>query len=151
MKKYLVFMLLAIFSVCIFGCAKKEADMEELQQSLSMEALSTTNATVQPVPETKIPESKIKVSPPVSAPTEKLDLPPVGNFKPTAVEIQTALKNAGFYNAEIDGKIGPVTKKAIVDFQKAKGLQADGKVGPKTWEVLSGYLNPPPQKQPKKR
>ncbi|MDD2689877.1 MAG: peptidoglycan-binding domain-containing protein [Candidatus Omnitrophica bacterium] len=135
MKKYLVFMLLAIFSICILGCAKKEAGMEELQQSLSMETLSTTTATVQPV----------KVSEPVSAPAEKLDLPPVGNFQPTATEIQTALKNSGFYNGEIDGKIGPVTKKSIVDFQKSKGLQADGKVGPKTWEALSVYLNLPAQ------
>lgn len=143
MKKYLVFILLAVFTICIFGCAKKEAEMEELQQSLSMETLSTTNATVQPV----------KVSEPVSvsAPAEKLDLPPVGNFKPTATEIQTALKNAGFYSAEIDGKIGPMTKKAIVDFQKSKGLQADGKVGPKTWEALSAYLNPPAQTGTKKQ
>jgi hypothetical protein len=55
-------------------------------------------------------------------------------------DIQTALKNAGFYNGAVDGKIGPKTKSAIEEFQKAKGLKADGRVGPKTWAELEKYL-----------
>ncbi|MBN2452955.1 MAG: peptidoglycan-binding protein [Candidatus Omnitrophica bacterium] len=55
-------------------------------------------------------------------------------------EIQIALKNAGFYTSSIDGKIGPMTKKSIMEFQKANGLKVDGKVGPKTWAVLEKYL-----------
>jgi peptidoglycan hydrolase-like protein with peptidoglycan-binding domain len=70
-------------------------------------------------------------------------LPPAGPYKPTAEEIQTALKNAGYYNGAIDGKLGPMSKKAIEEFQKANGLQVDGKVGPKTWLALSSHLNPP--------
>lgn len=60
--------------------------------------------------------------------------------KGRTMQIQTALKNAGFYKGEIDGKIGPQTKKAIKAFQKAKGLAPDGVVGPKTWEELEKYL-----------
>lgn len=59
---------------------------------------------------------------------------------PTAVEIQTALRNAGFYTGVIDGKMGPNTKEAIVGFQKANGLNPDGVVGSRTWETLSKYL-----------
>ena len=55
-------------------------------------------------------------------------------------EIQMALKNAGFYTGAIDGKIGPKSKQAILDFQKANGLKVDGKVGPKTWAALEKYL-----------
>jgi peptidoglycan hydrolase-like protein with peptidoglycan-binding domain len=55
-------------------------------------------------------------------------------------EIQIALKNAGFYAGAIDGKIGPKTKEAIREFQKAKGLRADGKVGSKTWAELQKHL-----------
>lgn len=55
-------------------------------------------------------------------------------------QIQIALKKAGFYRGEIDSKIGPKTKKAIIDFQRSKRLKPDGVVGLKTWEELSKYL-----------
>jgi len=55
-------------------------------------------------------------------------------------QIQVALKKAGFYQGEIDSKIGPKTKKAIIDFQRSKRLKPDGAVGLKTWEELSKYL-----------
>ena len=98
------------------------------------------------------PESKAQPAPSV-APTQSVQLPPSGPYKPTTQEIQTALKNAGFYTGAIDGKIGPMSKKAITEFQKANGLNADGKVGPKTWALLSVYLNPQPltTEQQKKR
>jgi len=54
----------------------------------------------------------------------------------THEDIQLALKNAGFYNGTIDGKIGKNTKKAIREFQKTNGLKADGVVGPKTRDLL---------------
>jgi len=59
---------------------------------------------------------------------------------PSGKEIQTALKNAGFYTGEIDGQIGPKTKEAIIKFQEANKLTADGVVGSKTWELLRKYL-----------
>ena len=55
-------------------------------------------------------------------------------------QIQRALKNADFYKGSVDGKIGPKTKQAIKDFQKANGLKADGLVGRRTIEKLSKYL-----------
>lgn len=56
-------------------------------------------------------------------------------------QIQRALKSAGFYQGPIDGKIGPKTKAAIVKFQKAKGLKADGIVGKRTAPELNKYLS----------
>jgi len=61
-------------------------------------------------------------------------------FRPTAKEIQAALKNAGFDPGSMDGKIGARTRQAIKDFQKSKGLVPDGVVGPKTWTSLGKYL-----------
>lgn len=55
-------------------------------------------------------------------------------------QIQLALKKAGFYKGAIDGKIGPQTRRAIREFQKARGLKPDGVVGKKTWEELRTYL-----------
>jgi peptidoglycan hydrolase-like protein with peptidoglycan-binding domain len=58
----------------------------------------------------------------------------------THKDIQLALKNAGFYNGTIDGKIGKNTKRAIREFQKTNGLEADGIIGPKTRDLLLQYL-----------
>ncbi len=59
---------------------------------------------------------------------------------PKARDIQTALKNAGYDIGAIDGKMGKNTRQAIKAFQKANGLEADGKVGTKTWAALAPYL-----------
>lgn len=55
-------------------------------------------------------------------------------------DIQIALKNAGYYDGKIDGKIGPVTKAAIREFQDDMGLKVDGVAGPNTKEKLFKYL-----------
>lgn len=60
---------------------------------------------------------------------------------PSATEIQTALKKAGFFKGVVDGKIGPETKEAIRKFQEANGITPDGVVGSKTWSLLSKYVS----------
>lgn len=37
-----------------------------------------------------------------------------------------------------DGDFGPMTKRAVVEFQRSKGLYADGIVGKNTWAALTG-------------
>ena len=59
---------------------------------------------------------------------------------PTSKQIQTALKNAGYYMDAIDGKIGAKTKEAIIAFQTDHGLKVDGKVGAMTWAKLKEYF-----------
>ena len=56
-------------------------------------------------------------------------------------EIQSCLKNAGFYKGEVDGVKGRKTRSAIKKFQSANGLTADGVAGNKTWEALSKYTS----------
>ncbi|MDD5019776.1 MAG: peptidoglycan-binding domain-containing protein [Candidatus Omnitrophica bacterium] len=58
----------------------------------------------------------------------------------TKKQIQQALKNAGYYEGTVDGKIGPKTRTAIKQFQKDMGLKADGIAGKKTKEKLLKYL-----------
>lgn len=58
----------------------------------------------------------------------------------TKKDIQTALKNAGFYAGPIDGKIGRATKKAIKEFQKANNLKTDGIAGKNTRNLLLQYV-----------
>jgi peptidoglycan hydrolase-like protein with peptidoglycan-binding domain len=56
-------------------------------------------------------------------------------------QVQIALKAAGYDPGPADGRMGARTKTAIRDFQVANGLQADGKVGPKTWAKLQAVAS----------
>lgn len=150
MKKALSFVLLIAAVLYLSGCTKKQQALEQMQEPMSIEALSAANqAPAQPAaPETKTEEARTQAAvsaPAVAVETKTETIAGASLEKPTTQEIQTALKNAGYYTGAIDGKKGPMTKKAIENFQKANNLKADGKVGPKTWDALSKYLtNPAP-------
>ena len=45
------------------------------------------------------------------------------------VEIQTSLKNWGYYDGAVDGIFGSGTERAVKYFQRTNGLSADGQVG----------------------
>ena len=55
--------------------------------------------------------------------------------------IQQNLSDAGYGPLTIDGNFGPGTLAAIQAFQTDKGLQADGIVGPGTWNMIFS-INP---------
>jgi len=137
MKRLLSLLVVVLVLVALTGCGKKQ-EMEELQP-ITMESLSAVGSPAQSAVDIKVPETKILNTSLTVPAKEVLPLPPQGPYKPTGVEIQTALKNAGFYTGNLDGKIGPKSKQAIEDFQKANGLKVDGKVGPKTWEAMNKF------------
>jgi len=60
----------------------------------------------------------------------------IRDIKLDTTAIQTKLSGLGYDVGEIDGKIGKRTRKAIRQFQKDKGLVADGIVGPDTTEAM---------------
>lgn len=51
-------------------------------------------------------------------------------------QIQTKLKELGYFNSNVDGIFGAKTQSAVKAFQKSKGLTADGIAGPKTLKAL---------------
>jgi peptidoglycan hydrolase-like protein with peptidoglycan-binding domain len=61
-------------------------------------------------------------------------------FELPSLDIQVALKNAGYYRGALDGKIGAGTESAVRAFQRDNGLNADGLVGRNTWSKLKVYL-----------
>ena len=58
-----------------------------------------------------------------------------GYTPPSTEDIQRALNNYGMH-LRVDGSTGPLTRRAIREFQSANGLVADGVVGPKTLAAL---------------
>jgi len=54
----------------------------------------------------------------------------------TIKQIQTKLKNWGYYNGEVDGIFGYKTETAVKKFQEKNGLKVDGKVGNQTFAAL---------------
>ncbi|MBR1746875.1 MAG: spore cortex-lytic enzyme [Clostridia bacterium] len=55
-----------------------------------------------------------------------------GSTGATVRQIQTKLKNWGYYTGTVDGIYGSKTTAAVKYFQRKNGLTADGVVGPKT-------------------
>ena len=54
----------------------------------------------------------------------------------TIKQIQTKLKNWGYYDGEVDGVFGYKTETAVKKFQEKNGLKVDGKVGNQTYAAL---------------
>lgn len=52
-------------------------------------------------------------------------------------QLQTDLKQLGYYYAKITGNFGAKTEAAVKAFQKAKGLTADGVAGTKTLDAIA--------------
>ena len=131
---------LIILPLAVFGCKGK---VQKESESATEPTAMTEEVVVTQPPVTEPSQSAVQEAIP---PTAAVPAAPEAGKAVSAdklehnKEIQTALKAANFYTGEIDGKIGPKTKRAVVEFQKAKGLKPDGRVGPKTWMELEKYL-----------
>ncbi|WP_099205120.1 spore cortex-lytic enzyme [Scatolibacter rhodanostii] len=69
-----------------------------------------------------------------SSPVEALSKE--GSSGTEVTQIQTKLKNWGYYSGSVDGIFGSETKKAVISFQKKNNLTADGVVGNATLSAL---------------
>ncbi|MCX5698799.1 MAG: peptidoglycan-binding domain-containing protein [Candidatus Omnitrophica bacterium] len=118
-----IFFLFIIGLIFVFGC----------NQKIKQASLETTSKI-----ESSLTENVPTVS--VSKSTESTSLKLA--TLPSPQEIQQALKNANLYQGKIDGNIGPKAKRSIKEFQIRNNLNADGKVGLKTWDKLKVYLKP---------
>ena len=108
--------------------------LERSRDTVTTAALPSEPAA-QAVTVTAAPEAAKPPKPAVVKKEEKVAL------KPTTRDIQLALKNAGFYQGSVDGKMGPQTHDAIKEFQRVHGLKDDGVVGKLTWAKLNAYTN----------
>ena len=68
--------------------------------------------------------------------TASAELYKKGSSGQVVVEIQTRLKDWGYYDGRVDGAFGSSTEKAVKLFQQKNGLTADGQVGSATLAAL---------------
>jgi len=50
--------------------------------------------------------------------------------------VQSALQQQGYYRGEVDGLIGPLTRGAIADYQRAHGLYTTSTIDQPTLQSL---------------
>ena len=88
-----------------------------------------------PTPLPAVPDSVMAVTKDPAAPTAEPVLR-TGSRGQEVKDLQSRLQVLGYYQEEIDGEFGPGTKEAVTAFQKANGLDPDGRVGQETRSVL---------------
>jgi Putative peptidoglycan binding domain len=83
-------------------------------------------------------------APATTTPTTTVQAPSTtlkpGDTGAEVTTLQQALTSLGYSPGTPDGSYGPATKQAVIDFQTAQGLSADGVVGPKTLAALQQAL-----------
>lgn len=158
MENRAIFAVLLVLILSVSGCAKKQAENTNPNMT-GFDSVSTDDELAQlpqaatPAQQTAVEALPIETSPvtqgaPLAARTAQTSTPAgTAAFQADIAslsrdkKIQLALKNAGYYQGNIDGKLGPASKRAIEAFQGNNGLKVDGKVGPKTWAALEMVLN----------
>lgn len=98
--------------------------------------------TPTPIPDSPDSVMAVTLDPAAATPEPVLR---TGSRGDEVVSLQTRLLQLGYYADEIDGQFGGKTKTAVIDFQKANGLDADGMVGAETKALLySAEAKPKP-------
>ncbi|HUJ29472.1 MAG TPA: DUF4157 domain-containing protein, partial [Myxococcales bacterium] len=72
----------------------------------------------------------------------------VGSTGPAVSDLQTRLNGLKLNAGKVDGIFGPITRGAVLAFQKARALDVDGIVGPHTWAALLEGNKPSPHDGP---
>ena len=118
--------ILVILAVALgFMLSRLFPTIGEVQREMSL--------TPTPLPE--VPDNVMEVTPDPAAPTPEPVLR-TGSRGEDVKTLQSRLYDLGYYTGEIDGQFGAGTKAAVIDFQKANGLDPDGMAGSETKALL---------------
>ncbi len=107
--------------------------------NLTLTALYAENAPATPPtgePSTGAPAPVVSVPAATNPSTLKY-----GDRGTRVEEMQAMLQKLGYYTGALDASFGAGTQQAVIAFQKASGLKADGLAGTKTLAALSAAYN----------
>ena len=103
--------------------------------STSTKAHSVTTSTHSSVPSSQMSSASgngnLSRYSPVSAPILK-----IGSQGKPVKDVQAFLKREKLYTGSIDGVFGQQMRSSIIAFQRSQHLNADGRVGQKTWAAM---------------
>ncbi|MBI4397606.1 MAG: peptidoglycan-binding protein [Candidatus Omnitrophica bacterium] len=146
-RKITLFILFGVLAFGAAGCVgndkyNKDMNLMRSQLQLLQSDVENLRSGQQKIEDQVIstPASSAAVSGAVASASGDVYRTPSGFTLPSR-DIQKALKNAGYYNGPIDGKVGSATRAAIRQFQEDQGLSADGVCGRQTWSKLQGFLD----------
>jgi peptidoglycan hydrolase-like protein with peptidoglycan-binding domain len=97
---------------------------------------TTTPSTTTPSTTTPSTTSPVTTAAPVTPTVSRAELRP-GSRGSDVVALQERLVALGYQPGAIDGDFSTATTAAVIAFQTAKRLPADGVVGPSTWAALN--------------
>lgn len=82
---------------------------------------------------------------PFDVPIEDRPMLERGDSGDDVVDLQQMIPR---FTGEVDGDFGPATEDAVIRYQRTRGLEADGIVGPMTWQALYDHKPPLPPPEP---
>ena len=136
-KKFIVLFVMLLF-VAFSGCASVPQDYPQLTGRVDsleqkVQKLEEGQGQIKEIVISQLETKKDTTD--ISSSAISAEIP----VDPSTKDIQIALKNAGLYDGEVDGKTGPKTRNSIMEFQKQNNLKVDGVVGKNTWETLGKF------------
>ncbi len=116
----------------VFGSIT-EAAVKSFQQAQGLTPDGVYGAQTQARLEQPTPAATVRPQAPVAASGTVLRR---GDQSPAVTDLQNALRTAGFYDGPVTGLFGSLTEAALIRFQQAQGLTADGIAGSATLAAL---------------
>lgn len=140
--RFFTSMMLIGLVIALSGCVSQGRHQNEIS-TLEGQLAQTEAALKAQIEQNKALEAQLnppKPAVPIEPYQGSTYRTPAG-FELPAMDIQKALKGAGYYSGAIDGKMGPDSREALRNFQRDKGLTPDGVCGKQTWAKLKEHLN----------
>lgn len=66
----------------------------------------------------------------------------MGSSSPAVAALQQQLDDVGYWNGKADGTYSDLTSQAVMAYQKAAGITADGVAGPQTQRAIAERIRP---------
>ena len=104
---------------------------------LSNEPAAPVRPVEAPAPATSPTPNTTRPAPAQPDPNDPFPILREGAEGDAVARLQRLLQQQGIFEGTIDGDFGPLTLEAVIAAQEQLGLEADGVVGPATWDALT--------------